>query len=72
MGVPSGDDVMLGYQTTSFHDGAYVRSLLGLTAAPEFQAWLESHQILKGSTLLGQSRNATFLGELIPLLTDRI
>lgn len=66
MGVPSGDDVMLGYQTTSFHDGAYVRSLLGLTAAPEFQAWLESHQILKGSTLLGQSRNATFLGGLFP------
>ncbi|MSR80748.1 MAG: ethanolamine ammonia-lyase subunit EutB [Gemmataceae bacterium] len=72
MGVPSGDDVMLGYQTTSFHDGAYVRSLLALTAAPEFQAWLESRQILKGSTLLGQSRNATFLGDLMPLLTDRM
>jgi ethanolamine ammonia-lyase large subunit len=40
MGVPGGDDVMLGYQSTSFHDALYVRSALGLTPAPEFAAWL--------------------------------
>jgi ethanolamine ammonia-lyase large subunit len=40
MGVPGGDDVMLSYQTTSFHDALYVRRLLGLRPAPEFEAWL--------------------------------
>ena len=40
MGVPGADDVMLGYQSTSFHDALYVRSVLGLTRAPEFDAWL--------------------------------
>lgn len=42
MGVPGADDIMLNYQSTSFHDAAYIRKLLGLTPAPEFQAWLES------------------------------
>jgi ethanolamine ammonia-lyase large subunit len=41
MGVPGADDVMLHYQTTSFHDALYVRSVLGLKPAPEFEAWLE-------------------------------
>jgi ethanolamine ammonia-lyase large subunit len=40
MGVPGADDVMLNYQSTSFHDAAYVRRLLGLRPAPEFEAWL--------------------------------
>lgn len=40
MGVPGADDVMLNYQSTSFHDILYVRELLGLKAAPEFEAWL--------------------------------
>jgi ethanolamine ammonia-lyase large subunit len=40
MGVPGADDVMLNYQSTSFHDALYVRRLLGLRAAPEFEAWL--------------------------------
>jgi ethanolamine ammonia-lyase large subunit len=40
MGVPGADDVMLGYQSTSFHDALYVRDLLNLKAAPEFEAWL--------------------------------
>ncbi len=44
MGVPGADDVMLNYQSTSFHDALYVRSLLGLRPAPEFEAWIESHQ----------------------------
>jgi ethanolamine ammonia-lyase large subunit len=42
MGVPGADDVMLNYQSTSFHDVRYVRQVLGLRAAPEFEAWLES------------------------------
>jgi ethanolamine ammonia-lyase large subunit len=44
MGVPGADDVMLHYQSTSFHDALYVRALLGLRPAPEFEAWLEGHQ----------------------------
>jgi ethanolamine ammonia-lyase large subunit len=41
MGVPGADDVMLNYQSTSFHDALYLRRLLGLRPAPEFEAWLE-------------------------------
>jgi ethanolamine ammonia-lyase large subunit len=40
MGVPGADDVMLHYQSTSFHDALYLRALMGLRAAPEFEAWL--------------------------------
>ncbi|MDJ0392794.1 ethanolamine ammonia-lyase subunit EutB [Rhodococcus sp. G-MC3] len=39
--VPGADDVMLGYQSLSFHDVLYVRQVLGLTPAPEFAAWLD-------------------------------
>jgi ethanolamine ammonia-lyase large subunit len=42
MGVPGADDVMLQYQSTSFHDALYLRSTLGLRPAPEFEAWLKS------------------------------
>jgi ethanolamine ammonia-lyase large subunit len=41
MGVPGADDIMLGYQSTSFHDAAALRQLLGLKRAPEFEAWLQ-------------------------------
>ena len=41
MGVPGADDIMLSYQSTSFHDALYLRSVLGLRPAPEFEAWLE-------------------------------
>jgi ethanolamine ammonia-lyase large subunit len=40
MGVPGADDVMLHYQSTSFHDALYLRDLLGLRPAPEFEEWL--------------------------------
>ena len=40
MGVPGADDVMLSYQSTSFHDALYLREVLGLQPAPEFEAWL--------------------------------
>ena len=45
MGVPGADDVMLHYQSTSFHDALYVRHLLGLRPAPEFEAWLKRMNI---------------------------
>jgi ethanolamine ammonia-lyase large subunit len=40
MGVPGADDVMLNYQSTSFHDALYVRDVFGLKRAPEFDDWL--------------------------------
>jgi ethanolamine ammonia-lyase large subunit len=39
--VPGADDVMLNYQSTSFHDALFVRRLLGLKRAPEFETWLQ-------------------------------
>jgi ethanolamine ammonia-lyase large subunit len=47
MGVPGSDDVMLNYQTTSFHDALYARRVLGLRPAPEFEAWLQRMQIIE-------------------------
>ena len=41
MGIPGADDIMLNYQSTSFHDACYLRKLLNLKPAPEFEAWLE-------------------------------
>jgi ethanolamine ammonia-lyase large subunit len=46
MGIPGSDDIMLNYQTTSFHDALYARKTLGLRPAPEFEAWLERMDIL--------------------------
>jgi ethanolamine ammonia-lyase large subunit len=45
MGVPGSDDVMLAYQTSSFHDAGYLRELLNLKAAPEFEEWLQRMNI---------------------------
>jgi len=46
MGVPGSDDVMLNYQSTSFHDALYIRKLLGLQPAPEFERWLREVKLL--------------------------
>lgn len=46
MGVPGADDIMLNYQSTSFHDALYIRRLLGLKHAPEFGEWLTRMQII--------------------------
>jgi ethanolamine ammonia-lyase large subunit len=46
MGVPGADDIMLNYQSTSFHDAAYLRRLLDRRPAPEFAAWLERAGII--------------------------
>ena len=47
MGIPGSDDVMLNYQTTSFHDALYARKTLGLRPAPEFEEWLARMDILQ-------------------------
>ncbi len=66
MGVPCADDVMLNYQSTSFHDGASVRQLLGLRPAPEFAEWLADAGIWRDGWLIaGRDR---LLGSLPALL----
>ena len=47
MGVPGADDVMLAYQSSSFHDALYLREVLGLRPAPEFETWLLSRGIFE-------------------------
>jgi ethanolamine ammonia-lyase large subunit len=51
MGVPCADDVMLNYQSTSYHDAATVRKVFGLRPAPEFAAWLEERGIFREGQL---------------------
>lgn len=50
MGVPGADDIMLNYQSTSFHDALYARRALGLAPAPEFESWLEKMQIMSNAS----------------------
>jgi ethanolamine ammonia-lyase large subunit len=58
MGVPGADDIMLHYQSTSFHDAAFVRSALGLRPAPEFEAWLMKMNIFNESgSLISDGNN---------------
>jgi ethanolamine ammonia-lyase large subunit len=56
MGVPGADDIMLNYQSTSFHDALYLRQVMGLRPAPEFEAWLQGVGIMDNSLRLGQAR----------------
>lgn len=49
MGVPGADDVMLNYQSTSFHDALFLRETMGLKRAPEFEAWLQRMEITDGA-----------------------
>ena len=51
MGVPGADDVMLHYQSTSFHDALYLREVLGLRPAPEFEQWLERMGVMRQNRL---------------------
>jgi len=46
MGVPGADDIMLGYQSTSFHDALAMRDLLGRRPAPEFETWLKRQGLM--------------------------
>jgi ethanolamine ammonia-lyase large subunit len=50
MGVPGADDIMLAYQSTSFHDALYLRESLNLRPAPEFEAWLLARGIFDAPT----------------------
>lgn len=62
MGVPGADDIMLNYQSTSFHDSHYLRQTLGLRPAPEFEEWLLRHGIMDEQMRLAPvSRNHPLL-----------
>ena len=63
MGVPGADDIMLNYQSTSFHDALYVRSVLGKKRAPEFEAWLREMSIVDadGAFTLSRASASRFL-----------
>lgn len=65
MGIPGSDDIMLNYQTTSFHDALYIRKLLGLRAAPEFEVWLENMKIMNHDFKLSASIPDSFSKNLI-------
>ncbi|GHD02386.1 ethanolamine ammonia-lyase heavy chain [Pseudorhodoferax aquiterrae] len=60
IGVPGADDVMLNYQSTSFHDALFVRETMGLKRAPEFEAWLARMQLADGD------------GRLLPGAAERL
>ncbi|MBY0552672.1 MAG: ethanolamine ammonia-lyase subunit EutB [Candidatus Obscuribacterales bacterium] len=64
MGVPLGDDVMLSYQTTSFHDVAGLRELSGCRPAPEFERWLEGNGIMSDGKLTKQAGDASYIARL--------
>jgi ethanolamine ammonia-lyase large subunit len=66
MGIPGSDDIMLNYQTTSFHDALYARRVLGLKPAPEFSEWLEKMEIFKNmdNFVLNDKMPKTFLKSL--------
>ena len=65
MGVPGADDIMLNYQSTSFHDALYLREALGLKHAPEFESWLQRMRIVDESGRLRDNRG----NDTLPALT---
>ena len=69
MGVPGADDIMLNYQSTSFHDALYLRSLLGLKRAPEFDAWLTRMAITETSGALREIGRGHALLKQLPNLS---
>ena len=69
IGVPGADDIMLNYQSTSFHDALYVRDVLRLRPAPEFEAWLASIDLLDGQ---GRVRELDGSALPHPLLTGAV
>jgi ethanolamine ammonia-lyase large subunit len=71
MGVPGADDVMLNYQSTSFHDALFVRRLLGLKRAPEFEAWLNHMGVTDaGGALQAPARAPALIAGLSPWLQE--
>lgn len=71
IGVPGADDIMLNYQSTSFHDALYIRELLGLKHAPEFAAWLEKMKIIDNGGRLRETRASHPLLSQLPQLGGR-
>jgi ethanolamine ammonia-lyase large subunit len=67
IGVPGADDIMLNYQSTSFHDALYIRELLGLRHAPEFADWLVRMQLTNtGGQLLDANLRHPLLSQFGP------
>ncbi|MBC8082497.1 MAG: ethanolamine ammonia-lyase subunit EutB, partial [Hymenobacter sp.] len=66
MGVPGADDIMLNYQSTSFHDALYLRSVLGLRPAPEFEVWLHQMGIFNAQGQLQPAQAQPLLLEKLP------
>lgn len=58
MGIPGGDDIMLAYQSSSFHDALYLRQVLNLRPSPEFELWLNNTGIFNGQNMLSQDNGA--------------
>jgi ethanolamine ammonia-lyase large subunit len=68
MGVPGADDIMLNYQSTSFHDSHYLRQVLGLRPAPEFEAWLKKMQIFGLDNRL--NGGSSLVNRMVQKITD--
>jgi ethanolamine ammonia-lyase large subunit len=67
MGVPGADDIMLNYQSTSYHDVRFLQSTLGLRPAPEFELWLEQVGITEGERRLARDGHKALTGSLTQL-----
>ena len=66
MGVPGADDVMLGYQSTSFHDALAMRDLLGRKPAPEFEAWLARQGLMDAKSRIRPGEMPSRFRALLP------
>jgi ethanolamine ammonia-lyase large subunit len=71
MGVPGADDIMLSYQSTSFHDALYVRSTLGLKPAPEFEEWLAKMGVMDSQGRMRPALEGTGAGRLLAASTPK-
>lgn len=67
MGIPGSDDIMLNYQSTSFHDALYLRKVLGLRPAPEFEQWLIK-QGINNTNSANEIELREFMGKFYKLL----
>jgi ethanolamine ammonia-lyase large subunit len=67
MGVPGADDIMLNYQSTSFHDALYLRRILNLRPAPEFESWLaDDHFARLSREAVAMGSHSALLERLLP------
>lgn len=72
MGVPGADDIMLAYQSSSFHDALYLRRVLGLRPSPEFETWLNRMGIFDGHNALSRGFTHPRLLSAIDELTESL